>query len=384
MIRWAFEKQGLFQAAGTPTPNNLEGAPPAVDVYIDDGRAGLYPYQPNWWSCQNIWNRLSPDGLTGHEDPAGGTNYAYVKIKNRGTTVANDVVVKAYHCKPSAGVLWPDDLQPMSTAQLSAGTLQPNNTEEKIIGPFEWTPTTNAFGLDTMMMIVSATGDPSNVDIFTPGRTVEDWRLVPNDNNIARRDVTLVRLATLIADSGSFGNVCVGSFKDEMLYLSNSGFNRVTVTAVTSSSAEFVVPSVLSYPLNIAPGSFLEVPIRFQPGSFGPKSATITVTSNDPERPEEGDGFGRCQGTASCRDHCGFRQLRQCVRGIVRGRIRHFEQQRPLHAFRAEPHFLIGRVPHSQCLVVPAEHCGRRVPGDSDSLPAHELRGQIGDTDCGK
>jgi len=269
VIRWAFEKQGLFQAAGTPTPNNLEGAPPAVDVYIDDGRAGLYTYQSNWWSCQSIWNRLSPDGLAGHEDPAGGTNYAYVKVKNRGTTVANDVVVKAYHCKPSAGVLWPDDLQPMSTAQLSAGTLQPNNTEEKIIGPFEWMPTTNAFGLDTMMMIVSASGDPSNVANFTPGRVVEDWRLVPNDNNIARRDVTLVRLATLIADSGSFGNACVGSFKDEMLYLSNSGFNRVTVTAITSSSADFLVPSVLSYPLNIAPGSSLEVPIRFQPAASG-------------------------------------------------------------------------------------------------------------------
>jgi hypothetical protein len=287
VIRWAFEKQGLFQAAGTATPNNLEGVPPAVDVYIDEGRAGQYQYQPNWWSCQSIWNRLSPDGLTVHEDPASGVNYAYVKIKNRGTTGANAVVVKAYHCKPSAGLLWPDDLQPMSTAQLSAGTLQPNNTEEKIVGPFEWTPTTNAFGRDTMMMIVSATGDPSNVNNFTPGRTVEDWRLVPNDNNIARRDVTLVRLATLIADSGSFGNACVGSFKDEMLYLSNSGFNRVTVTAVTSSSAEFIVPSVLSYPLNIAPGSFLEVPIRFQPGSFGPKSATITVISNDPSGPKK-------------------------------------------------------------------------------------------------
>jgi zinc metalloprotease ZmpB len=286
VIRWAFEKQGLFQAAGTATPNNLEGAPPAVDVYIDDGRAGLYQYQPNWWSCQSIWNRLSPDGLTGHEDPAGGTNYAYVKIKNRGTTVANGVVVKAYHCKPSAGVLWPDDLQPMSTAQLSVGTLQPNNTEEKIVGPFEWTPTTNAFSRDTMMMIVSAAGDPSNVDNFTPGRVVEDWRLVPNDNNIGRRDVALVRLATLIVDSGNFGNVCVGSIKDEMLYLSNSGFNRVTITAVTSSSAEFLVPSVLSYPINIASGSFLEIPIRFQPVSFGPKSATITVTSNDPGGPK--------------------------------------------------------------------------------------------------
>ena len=114
--------------------------------------------------------------MTGHEEPAlldaagmPATNYAYVKIKNRGTSVANNVVVKGYHCKPSAGVLWPNDLQSMTTAQLSAGTLQPNNTEEKIVGPFEWTPVTNAWGHDCMLMIVSATGDPSNVDVFTAG-----------------------------------------------------------------------------------------------------------------------------------------------------------------------------------------------------------------------
>ena len=107
--------------------------------------------------------------------------------------------------------------------------------------------------------------------------------------------MTLVRLATLIADSGCFGNACVGSFKDEMLYLSNSGFNRVTLTAVTSSSAEFVVPSVLSYPLNIAPGSFLTVPIRFQPSSFGPRSATITVKSNDPSGPKKVMVSAMCQ-----------------------------------------------------------------------------------------
>src|SRR5437867_10332280 len=80
----------------------------------------------------------------------------------------------------------------MTTAQLSAGTLQPNNTEEKIVGPFEWTPVTNAWGHDCMLMIVSATGDPSNVDNFTAGEYVEDWRLVPNDNNVAQRNVTLV------------------------------------------------------------------------------------------------------------------------------------------------------------------------------------------------
>jgi hypothetical protein len=80
----------------------------------------------------------------------------------------------------------------MTTAQLSAGTLQPNNAQEKIVGPFEWTPVENVWGHDCMLMIASATGDPSNIDNFTAGEVVEDWRLVPNDNNIGQRNVNLV------------------------------------------------------------------------------------------------------------------------------------------------------------------------------------------------
>src|SRR5258705_8709879 len=38
VIRWAFENQGMYQSSGAATPNNLEGDPPAVDVYIEDGR----------------------------------------------------------------------------------------------------------------------------------------------------------------------------------------------------------------------------------------------------------------------------------------------------------------------------------------------------------
>jgi hypothetical protein len=190
VLTWAFEKQNLNA-----------GAVPPVDVYVDDGRAGEYGYLPVHWATTTIWNRRSPDGdtETDHQEPAlldgagmPATNYAYVKIKNRGTSIATSVTVKGFHCKPSAGVLWPNDLQPMTTAQVSAGTLQPNNTEEKTVGPFEWTPVTNAWGHDCMLMIVSSTGDPSNVDTFTAGEVVEDWRLVPNDNNVAQRNVTLV------------------------------------------------------------------------------------------------------------------------------------------------------------------------------------------------
>jgi len=43
-----------------------------------------------------------------------------------------------------------------------------------------------------MLMVVSADGDPSNVDNLTAGDVIEDWRLVPNDNNIAQRNVVLV------------------------------------------------------------------------------------------------------------------------------------------------------------------------------------------------
>jgi hypothetical protein len=181
VFTWSFEKQNLNG-----------GAKPSVDVYIDDGRAGEYEYLPVHWATTTIWNRRHADDKTTHQEPKlGHTNYAYVRIKNRGTSVANNVIVKGYHCKPAAGVLWPNDLQAMTTTQLSAGTLQPNDTEEKVVGPFEWTPVVNAWGHDCMMMIVSATGDPSNVDNFTAGEYVEDWRLVPNDNNVGQRNVTL-------------------------------------------------------------------------------------------------------------------------------------------------------------------------------------------------
>lgn len=195
VIRWAFEQQGLrfdspFPAAGSVT---TVGPPPAVDVYIDDGRAGAYPYQPVHWNTTTIWNRKKADGGLVHQTPKlNKKNYAYVKVKNRGTQTANNVVVRGFHTKPSAGLLWPADFEAFTTAQLSVGTLGPNSTEEKIVGPFEWEPNVNAYGHDCMLMIVSATSDPSNIDNFTPGEVIPEWRLVPNDNNIGQRNVNLL------------------------------------------------------------------------------------------------------------------------------------------------------------------------------------------------
>ena len=272
VLTWSFEQQGLDG-----------GALPIVDVYIDDGRGGEYEYLADFSDTTTIWNRLAPDGVDAHQEPAIGTNYAYVKVRNRGSSAAEDVVVRGFHSRPLAGRTWPDDLQPMTTPELAAGTIQPNDSQEVIVGPFEWTPAADANGHDSMLMIVSAPGDPSNADKFVAGETVADWRLIPNDNNIAVREVRLLpRLVTVIADSGAFGNVCRGTHKDMTLVLGNSGFGTLVVGNITSSSGEFEAPGVVAYPIVIASGDSVEVPIRYRPSGFGPSAATITVFSNDP------------------------------------------------------------------------------------------------------
>ncbi len=191
VIRWAFEKQGLFQSAGQATPNNEIGDPPAVDVYIDDGRGGEYPYQPVWWENQNIWNRNAADGGTTNQDPIiGQTNYAYVKIKNRGTQDATGVVVKGFHADPSAGLSFPNDWLPMTTTQLTASNVAANNGAEITVGPFEWVPF--HLGHECVIMIASSVGDASNVDNIKAGDLIPDWRLIPNDNNIGQRNLAPV------------------------------------------------------------------------------------------------------------------------------------------------------------------------------------------------
>jgi photosystem II stability/assembly factor-like uncharacterized protein len=93
------------------------------------------------------------------------------------------------------------------------------------------------------------------------------------------------RLVLSIADHGDFCHTCVGDCNDKPLILSNSGRCKLTVTGISSSSGEFLVPDVTIFPLVISAGSAVSLMLRFQPTSFGTKSATITVTSDDPASP---------------------------------------------------------------------------------------------------
>jgi hypothetical protein len=88
------------------------------------------------------------------------------------------------------------------------------------------------------------------------------------------------RLVVGIADSGDFGNVCRGSFRDELLVVNNAGPCPLSITNIKSSSPDFLPPQIVSYPMTVTAGASVDLPIRFQPTSLGAAAGIITVDSN--------------------------------------------------------------------------------------------------------
>lgn len=94
-------------------------------------------------------------------------------------------------------------------------------------------------------------------------------------------------IATTVVDTGDFGRVCAGSFRDKIVTIANTGTCPLTISNITSSALEFQTAQTLSFPLVVAPGTSIDVPIRLRPTSPGPKNATITITSSDPSAPSK-------------------------------------------------------------------------------------------------
>jgi hypothetical protein len=114
------------------------------------------------------------------------------------------VTVNLYQGDPGGGLAWPAGYQAVTTPQLPvAGPIVPGG--QVVVGPFTWTP--QVAGHEALLASVSAPGDLSNAD--TVNGPIPDWRLVPFDNNLARRDVAPVLPAAQpssgFATQGTFG-----------------------------------------------------------------------------------------------------------------------------------------------------------------------------------
>jgi len=125
-------------------------------------------------------------------------------------------------------------------------------------------------GLNKTANITVASNDPS-----TPNKIVAVSGSAPPPE-----------IVTTIANSGNFGDVCIGSYKDLDLTINNSGKCNLNVTSIVGSS-EFIVPTGVNYPIRISPASSTSVPIRLQPSSLGSKTGTIQVSSDDPTTPNK-------------------------------------------------------------------------------------------------
>jgi len=155
-------------------------------------------------------------------------------------------------------------------------------------------------GVSAYPLLVSVGGSIDVVIRFQPvsaGAKTATIKIFSNDASSPHSitvagDAVTAKLDLAIADTGDFGPACVGSLVDRPLILSNGGKCPLSITDIASSSGEFLVPEVLSYPLSIAPGAALPLPIRFAPTSLGSKSATLTVSSNDPAGPRTIDVTG--------------------------------------------------------------------------------------------
>jgi photosystem II stability/assembly factor-like uncharacterized protein len=91
---------------------------------------------------------------------------------------------------------------------------------------------------------------------------------------------------TAIAVTGStdFGNVCPGTSAERTISVCNVGACDLHVTSASLSCPDFTLVNN-PFPATVSPDSCLNLVIRFTPTSPGPKSCTLTISSDDPNNP---------------------------------------------------------------------------------------------------
>jgi hypothetical protein len=203
-------------------------------------------------------------------------------------------------CTPNIRVSGPVDIGNVCPGATGTQQLEISNTGsgDLIVTSVARTTGSTAISVQSIPTVPLVIGAGSHVDFNVDcasssiGSHTAVIRIKSSDADQPQIDLTYScdspapRLATAIADSGSFGDVCRGDIKDLPLTLSNSGGCDLAVSGISSSSSEFQAASALSFPVVIGAGDALNVPVRLAPTTLGAKAANITIASDDPATPK--------------------------------------------------------------------------------------------------
>ena len=197
VVRWAFEAQGLYASTTDPLKVvDAPGAPPDIDIYIDNrrpGSEGAYPrggYMPvslDWNPPPNGSRWLATDTAI---QVVGGTQ-VFVTVGNRGPSPATDVVVQVWY------IIWPTtqpdppDWDPTAGVWTSIGTDGPTPVPgggEVTFGPFASLPTTPTGTRLLIFAQATCPVDRANSDPATSlpcsAQSTSIVDLVTGDNNL--------------------------------------------------------------------------------------------------------------------------------------------------------------------------------------------------------
>ncbi len=119
----------------------------------------------------------------------------------------------------------------------------------------------------------------------------EGWILTLPDPIDAAPDLTVLRASTPLGNGAThdYGMKAVGSTTALALVLRNDGLDSLTDLALSiagTNAADFVLdPDASSFPTTLGVAASANLTVRFspQPGPDGPRTATLTIASNDPD-----------------------------------------------------------------------------------------------------
>jgi Pregnancy-associated plasma protein-A len=179
----------------------------------------------------DIWVRRQNDGLTNQEHqnpeyrPAGfGSNFVYVRVRNRGCVVSESATLRLYWAKASTGLSWPAPWDGSVTTPALMGDLIGSQPTGSISGggfvilEFPWYPPNPAdyssFGADQSHFCLLSRIETSSTPPYgmTFPETSNLYANVENNNNIIWKNITVV---DELLDGGRVGWVTIGNFEPE-------------------------------------------------------------------------------------------------------------------------------------------------------------------------